>query len=285
MRTSSAVPKEVVVVYNQALDLSNRGEFIPALNEYRKAIKMYPAFIEAYNNIGEIYSKMGNTEGAISTYKQALEINRNYRVLLNLGVEYYNQGDYDTALLHFYESVSQKADFLEGHFYAGMANFNRKEYKKAEMHFSEVTKLDVAHAKANYLLSYIYYEWKDYNRALVCLDRIKNSTEDRAFVNRYYGFCLYHLGKYNESIQYLSIALESSEKYAQFKDYLKSLTYENKMREIGDLDARIGEMETQMTETKPSLSEFTRLSMLYIFKGEYQKAEKLLLDARGNGIQ
>jgi len=35
-------------------------------------------------------------------------------------------------------------------------------------------------------------------------------------------------------------------------------------------------MEEKMMDSKPSLREYTHLSMLYIFKGEYQKAESLL---------
>jgi len=273
---SSSVPSEAVSVYNSALDLSSRGDYTHALNEYSRAIAIFPKFLEAYNNMGELYSKMGQSDRAITTYLQALSIERNYRVLLNLGVEYYNKGQFLPSLSHFNESLSQKEDFMEGHFYAAMAFFNIKDYKNAEIHFTRVVSYDRKHAKANMLLSYIYYEWKRYADAIACLDRILNTTEDPEFINKYYGFCHYHLGNYSEAIRYLTIAIESNPNYKKFHTYLKNLTYENKMKEIGDIDECIRKLEESFASKKPTMREHTHLSMLYIFKGEYKKAESLL---------
>jgi tetratricopeptide (TPR) repeat protein len=272
----SSVPTEAVSVYNNALDLSNRGDFMPALNEYSRAISIHPRFIEAYNNMGEIYSKMGDSDRAITSYLQALTIERNYRVLLNLGVEYYNRGQITSALEHFKESLSRKDDFLEGHFYAGLAYFNVKDYVIAEEHLSRVVAFDMGHYRANFLLSYIYYEWKRYNDVLACLDRITVTEEDKSLFNRYYGFCHYHLGNYAEAVQFLTIALETNPSYKKFHSYLKSLTVEAKLAEIGDIDACIKELEEKMEKETPTFCELSRLSMLYVFKGEYRKAETLL---------
>ncbi|MGL4368504.1 MAG: hypothetical protein ACRCUT_02350, partial [Spirochaetota bacterium] len=68
--------------------------------------------------------------------------------------------------------------------------------------------------------------------------------------------------------------------YAKFSSYLKTLTWENKMKEIGDIDACIRDLEAKMSEQKPTLGEYTHLSMLYIFKGEYRKAEDILLTCK-----
>lgn len=277
---TAAVPREAVDIYNRALALSSKGDYSTALKEYMRAIDLYPGFIEAYNNMGEIYSRLGDVEHAISSYKQALSIDRNYKVLLNIGVELYNRKDYDTASRYFKESLAKQPDFLEGNFYLGMTYFNQKNYQMAEKFFTVVTRLDKKHLKANYLLSYIYYEWKDYLRVIACLDGIRDIADDKTFVNKYYGFCHYHLGNFKEAVNYLTVALESDPKYHQFRDYLKNLTYENKMKEIGDIDARIREMEEKMMRRKPSLREYSHLGMLYIFKGEYVKAENLLLSAQ-----
>lgn len=273
---SSSVPSEAVSVYNSALDLSSRGEYTHALDEYNRAIAIYPKFLEAYNNMGELYSKMGQSDRAISTYLQALSIERNYRVLLNLGVEYYNKRQFLPSLSHFNESLAQKDDFMEGHFYAAMAFFNIKDYTNAEKHFSRVIRHDKKHAKANMMLSYIYYEWKRYPDVITCLDRISGTTEDPEFINKYYGFCNYHMGNYESAISYLTKAIESNPRYKKFYSYLKNLTYENKLKELGDLDECIRSLEESFASKKPSMREHTHLSMLYIFKGEYQKAEELL---------
>ncbi|MCP4138217.1 MAG: tetratricopeptide repeat protein [bacterium] len=277
---ATSVPTDAIAIYNNALELSNRGDYYTALNEYEKAIKIHPTFVEAYNNIGEIYSQMGNKDRAISTYMEALKIDKNHKILLNLGVEHYNAGDLNAALSHFHESLAKDPGFMEGNFYAGMIYYDHKNYGEAEKHLRAVINVDSGNLKANYLLSYIYYEWKQYEKTLRCLDNIKDIAEEQSFINRYYGFCYYFLGRYDDAVKHLSIALELKPNYAIFKDYLKTLTYENKLKEIGDVNKAIKDLEKHMAKSAQSIQDVTKLSMLYIFKGENSKAEALLISAK-----
>jgi tetratricopeptide (TPR) repeat protein len=274
---TSAVPIEVLNIYNKALDYSNKGDVNTALNEYKRAINICPTFVEAYNNIGEIYSRTGKNDLAISTYERALRIDRNPRLLLNLGVEYYNHMDYKSALNYFRESLSRKPDFLEGNFYSGMASFNLKDQHMAERYFKNVVQIENRHLKSNYFLSYIYYDWKEYEKTLYHLNNIKDIADDKMFLNKYLGFCYYHLGQYGDALNYLTTAVKSSPHYLKFKDYLENLTIENKLKEIGDIDATICEMEKQMMNKKPAARELTKLSLLYTYKGEFKKAEDILV--------
>lgn len=274
---SHSVPAEAITIYNKALEKTNRGDFTNAITEYQRAIKMYPYFIEAYNNMGEIYSIIGERDLAITAYSRALDIEKNDRVLLNLGVEYYNIADYDKALTYFHESLKQNPDFHEGNYYTGLTYYNLRNFTESEKHLKKVTDNDRKHLKANYMLSYIYYEWKKYNLVINCLDAIKDIADDPAFINKYYGFCCYYLGRYDEAVAYLKDALKQQPEYEKFRKYLEGLTYENKVKEIGDVDRAIQELEKEMMEQTPKLTEITRLSMLYVFKGDNRKAEDLVV--------
>ncbi len=273
---TSSVPREAVVIYNQALELSNQGDHDAALGEYRRAIEAYPAFVAAYNNIGEIHAQRGESDRAISSYLEALKIEPHHRVLLNLGVEHYNREHFDQALKYFKESVAREPRFVEGNYYAGLVCYNKTDYKKAEKFLGEVIKCDERHLKANYLLAHIYYELKQYKKTIECLDRIRDMAEDRSFINRFYGFCCFYLGRYDDAVSYLTEALECRPEYARFRKYLEKITYENKMKEIGDLGKAIQELEEELKNREPHVLDLTKLSMLYIFKGEHKKAEKLL---------
>ncbi|MBN2040234.1 MAG: tetratricopeptide repeat protein [Spirochaetes bacterium] len=275
-----AVPKEAVFIYNKALDYSTKGDLNTAINEYKRALELCPTFVEAYNNIGEIYSRIGKNELAMSTYQKALRIDRNPRLLLNMGVEYYNHREFRTALGFFKESLVRKPDFLEGNFYTGLASFNLKDEQMAENYFKKVVEADRRHLKSNYLLSYIYYDWKDYAKTLFHLNNIKDIADDKVFLNKYFGFCYYHLGQYNEAVKYLNSAIQQNPKYSQFKNYLENLTYENKIKEAGNIDAKIKEMEKMMIDRNLSIREITQLSLLYTYKGDYKKAEQILVDKK-----
>jgi len=278
------MPAEAITIYNNALKMTNNGELQTAISEYQKAISLYPYFVEAYNNIGEIYSIMGKNELAISTYNKALDIEKNYRILLNLGVEYYNRGIYKTALNYFIESLMQKPDFHEGNYYAGLTHYNQKNYYEAEKYLRNVVAVDKKHIKANYMLSYIYYEKKDYAQVVKCLDSIREIADDKSFINRYYGFCYFHLGRYNDAVKYLKDAIALHPEYMKFKNYIESLTYENKVKEVGDVDAAIRNLENLMMREPLNMKDITRLSMLYIFKGENQKAENIITEYKENMV-
>ena len=274
---NNSVPTEAISIYNRALEKTNRGDLPTALAEYQKAVKMYPYFIEAYNNMGEIYSLMGNSGMAISTYIKALDIEKNYKILLNLGVEYYNNGDYKKALRFFHESITGRPDFQQGNYYIGLTYYNLKDYVEAEKYLLKVCESDRMHLKANYMLSHIYYEWQDYNRAIEHLETIWEIADNKEFINKYYGFCCYHLGRYEEAVKYLKDAIISHPEYDKFRSYLESLTYENKVKEVGDIDSAIAELESLMMKNSLTLKDVTRLSMLYIFKGENRRAEDIIV--------
>lgn len=276
------MPAEAIIIYNSALERTNSGDLQTAISEYQRAVNMYPHFIEAYNNMGEIYSMMGKKELAISTYNRALNIEKNYRILLNLGVEYYNSGIFKTALDYFLDSLTQKPNFHEGNYYTGLTYYNLKDYNEASKYLRNVVNADRRHIKANYMLSYIYYEKKDYRFALECLDSIRDIADDKSFINRYYGFCCFHLGRYNDAVKYLSDAVSSHPEYNKFKSYIAGLTYENKVKEIGDVDRAIRDLESIMMKEPLNMKDITRLSMLYIFKGENQKAEQIVTDYKEN---
>lgn len=230
--------------------------------------------------MGEIFSHLGKSDQALEAYNDALKIERNYRVLLNVGVEHFNSENYAEALKYFLESINQKSDFLEGSYYTGLAYYNQKNFNEAEKHLNAVISIDPQHLKANYVLSHIYYEEKEYQKTLECLERIRNTADDKSFFNRYYGFCCYYLGRYDEAVSYLTDALKARPEYKKFKKYLEGLTYKQRLKEIGDLDAAIQQMEESIMDRDPDFKDATRLSMLYIFKGENSKAEELLVSVR-----
>ncbi len=279
MKTVS-VPAEAVNIYNRALEMSNKGDFATALTEYKRACELHPQFIEAFNNIGEIHASMGNSDLALKAYNDALKIGKNYRVLLNIGVECFNSGNHNDALGYFLDSVTLRPDFLESNYYAGLVYHARKEYDDAVKYFENVLEIDAQHYRANYLMAHICYDTGEYKKAIAHLDRISPLAEDRAFIDKFYGFCHYYLGDYKKAVKFLSEALSNQPGYSEFKSYLEGLTYENRMKEIGDIDKAIKDLEKSLKKEDETLSKVSRLSMLYIFKGENRKAEKLLTGYR-----
>jgi len=279
MRNSS-VPKDAIGIYNNACELAARGNLSGAIEEYRRAIRIYPEFVKARSNIGELYSQLGDSSRAIAAYQDALNFSRDYDLLFKIGFEHYRAGRTSDAFRYFMESIKEYSDFRDANYYAGLILYKDKKYTEAEVCLSRVLKSDPLNFKANFMLSYIYYEDKQYYKVIECLDRMKEGPiDDNVFLCKYYGFCYYHTGDYKVAADYLTTVLEAQPEYERFKDYLNSLTYENKVQEIGDIDGAIKYLEEKMMEeSNRSIGDASELSMLYIFKGENEKAENMLLE-------
>lgn len=58
----------------RAIALHKSSEFNPALNDYLKAIKLYPHFVNAWVSLGLLYKHLGNTREAVAAFKQCIKI-------------------------------------------------------------------------------------------------------------------------------------------------------------------------------------------------------------------
>lgn len=80
-------------------------EYDKSISYYKKAIKVEPS-VGSYNNMGNVYLKMGELYGlkkyynnAIKSYEKAIEIEPNFPATYNnMGVAYFKKGSYEKAI-------------------------------------------------------------------------------------------------------------------------------------------------------------------------------------------
>ena len=60
--------------YIQAADYASKQDFTNAKKYYLKAIKKDPNFVEAYDNLGRVYRRIGDYDNAIKYYKKSIEL-------------------------------------------------------------------------------------------------------------------------------------------------------------------------------------------------------------------
>ena len=87
----------------------NRLTLDRAVDSFREAIAKNRSYAPAYNGLGAAYKTAGNTEAAISSWQQALQLDPGLdQVLYNLGFAYLEKGEKDRAreyLLEYKERV------------------------------------------------------------------------------------------------------------------------------------------------------------------------------------
>ncbi len=95
--------------FQKANELFARQNFTKAIQELNKAIAIYPAYAIAYNNLGVIYSRLGDTARSHAALEKALSINDHLApAYVNLGRMNIRAGDFPGA-----ETMLTKASALD----------------------------------------------------------------------------------------------------------------------------------------------------------------------------
>lgn len=107
--------------YNQASDFSDKNDFENAKKCYLKAIKEDSKYVEAYDNLGLVYRRLGEFDKAIEYYKKSIELRpQGITAHQNLAAVYGLKKDYSNAIKEYEEILKISPNNPEGYF--GMAN-------------------------------------------------------------------------------------------------------------------------------------------------------------------
>lgn len=85
-----------------------------AVTNLKQAVTIYPDYLDAWNNLGIVYKKMGNYQAAIQVYEQNIQRDPNYsKNYFNLGTAYYQLEEYRKAIIaleQYTQRVPNSAD-------------------------------------------------------------------------------------------------------------------------------------------------------------------------------
>lgn len=100
----------------KALTLYSLKRYEAAVGAYNQAIQIAPDDVWLWNNRGEAYIRLGQTDRAIVDFKKAIELDesksRSFVPWNNLGKLYYQQQDYQKAIDAYEQALSVKKDYL-----------------------------------------------------------------------------------------------------------------------------------------------------------------------------
>lgn len=108
----------VLVSYNSPRSHNNMGDVYSqegntegAIREFRKAIELKPDYADAYHNLANIYQNKGDLKEAIRFYQQAVSFNAIlFESYYNLGIIYLNTGEFDLAEEYLKKSIEIRPD-------------------------------------------------------------------------------------------------------------------------------------------------------------------------------
>jgi tetratricopeptide (TPR) repeat protein len=92
------IPSRAKKALDQAGELIEKRDFAKAMEKLNLAIRIYPAYAAAYNNLGVIYARLGDRGSEAQVLEKAISINDRYApAYLNLGRLNLATGDFSAA--------------------------------------------------------------------------------------------------------------------------------------------------------------------------------------------
>lgn len=201
--------------YKSGIQLRNTAQFPEALEAFNKAVEFNKNFDSAYVEIGNIYSKSGNTDLAISNYNKALAINPNYADALFGMAKIYRDAikQLDTAINYF--NAAARLDSTNKEIFYGLAwSYNaRKEHDLAITYAIKALEIDNNYKPAYGELGFAYRSTKKFAE---CIEQFKKnlaiSVVDVAFL--YSGYAYIELNNKEGAMQQYEALMKINERMA-----------------------------------------------------------------------
>jgi len=168
-------PKNVIYPYWLArLDYSAQ-QFSTAISKLEKVLELDPEFVRARDNLGLCYEALGRYEEAITSYQEAVRLNRQKPQNspwppLNLGTLLLKLGKIEEAEIYFRESLCYDSRLPQTHYQLGL--FLEKQERNAEAlrELKQASAYDPSYAEPQYALARIYRRIGDNMNAEVALN-------------------------------------------------------------------------------------------------------------------
>ncbi len=152
------VPKPALVHYDKAVEQARKGNHPGAVEELKLAIKEYPSFMLAFNELGVQYLKLNQLENADEAFQSALKITPDaFAALINRGIANFMMKRYGEAVPILRNALAKNDQSAVGHYFLGQALANLGLFEDAEKELLASLKLGNEEMKeAHRILAIIY---------------------------------------------------------------------------------------------------------------------------------
>ena len=133
-------PGRIVSVNGKAVN--DNAPAYTAIERYRKAIELYPDFVEAYYARAQVYLWIDDFDKAIKDYTSVIEIDPDYvSAYVGRGQAYSSKGCYARAIENFNRAIEIDPDYASAYVRRGLAYSNKGCYARAGEDFNRAIEL------------------------------------------------------------------------------------------------------------------------------------------------
>ncbi len=198
-------------------------------------------FTDAHNNLGVIYLNRGDLDNALKYFKNAVDIDPEYKVgYMNQGVVYERKGQYEDAI-RMYKAVLEKyPKYSLGLRNLGIGYRQLKQYDNALDAFNKALKVDDKDYQAWSEIGYVYLLKGEYRKAISYYKKSLKYNKTYKYTLANLGYCYSQLGEYKQAIPYLENAHKYNSDYAWSAGHLGWI-YRYKLNDLQQANYWYGE--------------------------------------------
>jgi len=127
------IPERALLHYNSAAELAKKNDHPAAIEELKLAIKEYPSFMLALNELGVQYLKVNQPQNADEVFQAALKIDPDaFGALINRGIANFMMERYGEAVPILRKALKKNDQSAVGHYFLGQALANLGLFDDAE---------------------------------------------------------------------------------------------------------------------------------------------------------
>ncbi|MFN2510511.1 MAG: tetratricopeptide repeat protein [Pyrinomonadaceae bacterium] len=152
------VPQKARAYYDKGLEKAKNGDHAGAIEQLKLAIKEYPSFPLAFNELGVQYLKLNQLENADEAFQGALKIAPDaFAALINRGIANVMMKRYGEAVPILRKALKKNDQSAVGHYFLGQALANLGLFEDAEKELLASLELGKEEMKeAHRILAIIY---------------------------------------------------------------------------------------------------------------------------------
>jgi protein O-GlcNAc transferase len=206
--------------------LWHQNKLEEAVAAYAHAIRINPAYVDAYLNMGNTLRDQGQFEEAIAAYQTAISLKPDYaEAYYNMGLTLQKRGDLDAAVAAYERALGFKPDYTDVYALMGNALKEQGKFDAAIAAYQSAISLKPDYAEAYYNMGVTLQEQGSLNEAIAAYERVLSLKPDYAEAYNNMGMALDNQGKLNDAIVAYERALDekpdSPEIYVNMGNTLK----------------------------------------------------------------
>lgn len=186
--------KDPFLHYDLGLAYMFKDRLDLAISHFKKAIELKPDYAPAKNNLGNAYMYQKNWDAAIACFKEVsgnLLYATPHYPMMNLGLAYYNKGDFKTAEAWYKEALKHYRDgYRKDAYYVGVVRGLGRTYA-AQNRLDEAAELFEAAVRENprsaglfFELAEVYKAQRNFPQALITYQKVMALNPDKKLAKK-----------------------------------------------------------------------------------------------------